>query len=189
MEYDYKQVAPTVIPKIFQSFVDEKPFDTCITCEKYLLDEGTEYIIEKSITEHDVIFDYAICIDCAARMRETMSVQSLETVDRYFMQHLDFSQRLLYTDDDPNVDDWLESCILKGTARDDIHDYQIYAHCNGPNLKASERPYMISGIAIEEISELISAQTRDEIDDFIDEHFGIPPELKQIIKDKEIVLI
>ena len=48
---------------------------------------------------------------------------------------------------------------------------------------------MISHEAIEEMQELLSPQTKDELDDFTKEHFDLPPEWREIIKNKKFVLI
>jgi len=38
----------------------------------------------------------------------------------------------------------------------------------------------------EEMNELLSQKTRDRLDGFVDEQFGLPPELKQPIKDSPV---
>jgi hypothetical protein len=48
---------------------------------------------------------------------------------------------------------------------------------------------MISGRAIEEIADQLSAETKDVLDDFIDQHFGLPPELKSLLKDRKLILL
>ena len=83
------------IPKEFYSFETKAPFEFCIECNKYLLDEGTEYLIEKAIKNYegyeaqDVIFDYAICMECAEDMRNQISKESWESMMRYFQENID----------------------------------------------------------------------------------------------------
>ena len=45
-------------------------------------------------------------------------------------------------------------------------------------------PFLIGELAIEEMNELLSEETKGEMDDFMGDHFGIPPELR-----KDIILI
>ena len=64
------------IPSEFYSFSSGVLFDRCIDCDKYLLEKDTEYFIEKAIRQYDgykardVIFEYAICFQCADRIRK-----------------------------------------------------------------------------------------------------------------------
>jgi hypothetical protein len=48
---------------------------------------------------------------------------------------------------------------------------------------------MISGRAIEEIAEKLSAETKEVLDNFIDQYFGLPPELKSILKDRKVIML
>jgi hypothetical protein len=41
-------------------------------------------------------------------------------------------------------------------------------------------PMLISSEAAEELSELLSQSTKDELDDFVSRNFGIPPELRDL---------
>jgi hypothetical protein len=84
------------IPKIFYSYQTQKPFSNCLVCSCYLLEDQT-YIIEKALKKHpgftaqDVIFDYAICLSCALKMRQEFSKESLEKINAYFAEHVDMN--------------------------------------------------------------------------------------------------
>mgnify|MGYP000507098918 CR=1 FL=1 len=88
------------IPKEFYSFETNSPFERCIECDKFLLDDDTEYIIEKAVKNYkgypakDVVFDYAICMDCADRMRKQISKESWEKMMQYFQENMDVHTRL-----------------------------------------------------------------------------------------------
>jgi hypothetical protein len=185
------------VPKTFHSFATGKPFDRCVVCEKYLPENGTQYVIEKAIKKypgfgaHDVLYEYAMCIGCCTRMRETLSGESLAVIDQYFGARVNLAERrtrMLRTAG-LNVETWLSHCLLTGTPGEDLSEYQIYAHCDGPDLLFSYLPYMISARALSDLSDQISAETKDILDDFIDEHFGLPPELKQLLKTRKSVLL
>ena len=38
---------------------------------------------------------------------------------------------------------------------------------------------MIGDVAMEEMNALLSKETKDEMDGFMDDHFGVPPELRR----------
>ncbi|MEQ8244564.1 hypothetical protein [Fulvivirga sp.] len=184
------------IPKEFYSFSTGAPFERCIECDKNLQEGEQEYFIEKAIKQyegfsaHDVIFEYAICLACAERMRKSMSVESMKSIELYFSQNLDFGRRIKLIQD--NIDNpiaWMDECLLKGTQKNTINEYQIYAHCKGNHLDTSQMPYMVSGAALEEISSLLSNETLDELDGFSQKHFGPPPGLENTTPVRRVVLI
>ena len=185
------------VPKTFHSFATGKPFGHCVVCEKSLLENGTQYVIEKALKKYpgfeaqDVIYEYAMCIGCCTRMRETLSSESLLVIDQYFDARVNLIERRtrMLQSAGLNVEGWLSHCLLTGTPRQDLSEYQLYAHCDGPDMLFSYLPYVISTQALTDLSDLISAETKDILDDFIDEHFGLPPELKQLLKTRKTVLL
>jgi hypothetical protein len=52
----------------------------------------------------------------------------------------------------------------------------------------SAMPLIISGRAIEEITDLFSPSTKEVLNDFIDQYFGLSPELKSILKDCKVFI-
>jgi hypothetical protein len=184
------------IPKEFYSFSTGKLFDRCLECDKYLLDGNTEYFIEKAIKKYegfeaqDVIFEYAICLPCAERMRNTMSKASQRSIEQYFANNVNISRRMEVVQsnpDDPST--WMDECLIKGKRKSGLNEYQLYAHCNGQKLNMTQMPYLVSGAALEEISGILSPETLDELDDFSRRHFGPPPELEKDLPFRRVVLI
>ncbi len=171
------------IPKEFYSFETNSPFERCIECGKYLLEEGTEYIIEKAIKNYegfsarDTVFDYAICMDCADIMRKEISKESWESMMKYFQDNVDFMSRLEIQDQSP--EEYLKSCMVKKIGIDDCREYQIYAHCNGSKLNMDNPPYMISGEVMEELIDILSDKTIDEMNGFMNKHFSPDPSLME----------
>ena len=187
----------TDIPPIFYPYKEVTPFSNCISCDRYLLDNDVEYIIEKAMrcypeyASTDVIFEYAMCMACAEKMRQELSKDSLARIQD-FMQHnsrlMEQSQRLI-SENNWKVDDWISNCAINGASIEEQEEYQLFAHCRGNQMILSVMPYMVSGAAIEQMAELLSPKTRDELNRFIDDNFGIPPELKMHLKDQPIMFI
>jgi len=172
-------MADHIIPPEFYSFENNAPFDRCIECNKYLLDEGTEYLIEKAIKNYegykakDVIFDYAICLDCAERLRKEISTDSWKSMMNYFQKNMNISERLEMADQSPEEN--LKKCMIKKTHVDNCREYQVFAQCNGQKLNMQNPPYMISGEVMEELIPLLSDKTIDEMNGFFDRHFSPDP--------------
>ena len=167
------------IPPSFYSFETNAPFDRCIECDKYLLDDGTEYLIERAMKNYkdydakDVIFDYAICLDCADKMRKDISKDSWESMMKYFQENMDISRRIEMSANQPEEN--LRACMIKQIPVEDCTEYQVFAHCNGGKLNMQNPPYMISGAVMEEIIHLLSTKTINEMNGFFDKHFSPDP--------------
>lgn len=195
MEHEEQHEQPG-IPKAFYNYSTGSKFERCIDCDTYLLDGQIEYFIEKAIktykgfTASDVVFEYAICQHCAERVRKKMSKESMRNIQRYFSENMDFAKRMRLVNDNPeNPESWTNECLIKGTRSEELQEYQIYAHCKGDRLITTQMPYMISGAALDEISQLLSNETLDELDDFMNQHFGPPPELMEPLPGRRKVVL
>ncbi|MEP2774193.1 MAG: hypothetical protein ABJH05_18695 [Fulvivirga sp.] len=184
------------IPKAFHNFETGSPFERCIDCNTYLLDGQIEYFVEKAIksykdyTATDVIFEYAICMNCAERMRKQMSVESMQSIQKYFSENVNFIDRMQLMQAHPdNPEAWMQQCLVKGTQANQLEEYQIYAHCKGKQLVTAQMPYLISSQALDEITHLLSNETLDELDGFMDQHFGPPPELMEPLPGRRRIVL
>ena len=167
------------IPIEFYSFDSKSKFKNCIECDKELLEDGADYFIEKAVKKyegfsaHDVIFEYAICLTCAERMRQAMSKESMKNLQNYFIQNVNVSKRIELMNSGSNEsNDYLAECMITGKNREGMNEYQIFAQCRGDKMVIGQMPYLISGEALEEVSSLLSNETLDELDDFSKRHFG-----------------
>ncbi len=184
------------IPRAFFSDATDAPFVKCTMCERSLLDGKVPYIIEKAMKRHpefnytDTIFEYAICMHCHQRMMQAFSKESKENIAAYFQKHLEM---LAFGRGDNNgSDNWntyMGQCMVKGTSVDELREYQFAGHFIGNELILNEPPMLLSGAAVDEVQDLISDQTRGEIDDFTDKFLGLPPEFKLALKNGELVLV
>jgi hypothetical protein len=177
------------IPEIFHSIQHSGLFTKCIDCEKQLLEDDTTYLIEKAIKRNEVIFEYAICLDCATKLHGELSMESMQKIQEYFEKNVDMEQRFFdYEDmDKSDTSPWIDTCLVKNTPIDKCEEYQLYAMCSGDKMVVNVLPYMVSHAAIEDLQDLISKKTKDRMDDFIDDFMRIPPELKDIFKDLIII--
>lgn len=171
-----------LVPPLFYSGETDQPFEKCIECER-VLDENCEYIIEKAIRTYEgfsaqnTVFDYAICTSCAQNIRESFSKESIQKIDGYFMKHGAKASHLIKKGGEFDLDSCLGKCIVKGVNKEEIHEYQIYAHCKGNNLHEMIPPYMVSELAIEDVMPLLSNETSDILNGFFDKHFSPDPSI------------
>lgn len=174
------------LPESFYSIETGDPISTCLACDTGLLEDNTEYLIEKGYRQYqaydvqETVFGYAICMDCHATMRQSFSEPSKRRCQAYLSQHVDLAGRtgrLLDTDShDPA--EWTRRCVVHGTPREELEEYQIMAHCQGDELLLTHLPLLMGGPAIDALVQRLSNETIDELGGFRDEHLGLPPELK-----------
>ncbi|MEO0552724.1 MAG: hypothetical protein AAF149_05980 [Bacteroidota bacterium] len=184
------------IPKEFYSYSSGLPFERCIECDRYLLEGGTEYFIEKAIKQYDgfsakeVIFEYAICANCADTIRKAISRKSMASIERYFLENVDFSKRTQIMSSNPgDALALINNCLVSQVPISEVTEYQIFAQCNGNSLNLSQMPYMVSGQTLEQIQHLLSSETRDELNDFMQRNLGPSPELAEVLPGSKVVII
>jgi hypothetical protein len=183
------------IPERFYSFESGKPFTHCLECDKYLLD-GSDYIIEKAIRNYqgykaeDTIFDYAMCLDCAYKMRSELSKESLAKMEQYFKENANPSRMMPpdHMDQELDMDQCLSRCIIKDSSIKEVEEYQIFAYCRGNKLNKAIPPYMVSHAVTEELMEQLSSATKDFLDGFYEKHFSPDPGLLQPIDGPRVLI-
>ncbi len=176
------------IPDIFYSYDTKELFQNCVECDKYLLDGTTEYFIEKAFRKYpgftatDVVFEYAICTECAITLHNQMSEESRNRINEFMMDHLG-NMKL-----QNSPEEMLRTCIITGKPIEDAQEYQIMAHCFQDQLFPQMMPYMICDEALDQLSELLSNATLDIMDDFRGRHFG-PPDIFEINPTRRVILV
>lgn len=175
------------VPPEFHSFESGKKFDTCLICQKNLLEHGQIYFVEKAFQKDEVLFEYAICMECREELQQDISEESMRKIQQYFEKNIDLVGRRKALLEKHRLDHrpWIDQCLITGKRRQDADQYQIITLCDGSDMLFSYLPYMISGEAMRKLTKLLSKTTRERLDDFVDEFLGLPPE----VKDLDLVLI
>jgi hypothetical protein len=187
----------THIPDIFCSSETGYPIAHCMICDQYLLDDGKQYFIEKAVRQYpemsarEIIFEYALCVDCALKMNASLSEESRRRTNEYLSRHARLSMRknIFLSEEPPDLNAWIDHCRIKDTPISGSREYQLLAHCNGRNLMLGEMPFALSLEAMDELAQLLSAKSLGEIDDFIGKYFSGPPELASLLRKRPPVLI
>lgn len=187
------------IPKDIFSSDSDQPFDCCIMCQTPLKETGAPYMIEKAYVHHkdlklhEVKYEYAICIACGQNMHNQLSKDSRAAIEQFFSSRVDMQLRYLEFQQDEsmstNYDAWTQNSLLTEESRHDLDEYVVYAMCEGDQMVYAGYPFILSMSTLEQLQGLLSKATKDILDDFMDEHFGLPPEIRQAIKDGELIFI
>jgi hypothetical protein len=180
------------IPEEFHSDLDKKPFCDCTFCGKDLLLGEISYMIEKSFkvnlnnNKKNTVFEYAICMDCNKRKMEAMSFESVQNIQQYMEDYFVAEE---WEEHAQQNKDPFAKCLVTGTPREDLEEYNIVGQFIGDKMISGQFPILISPSIGEEIQELLSQQTKDEFDDFMDAITSVPPELKALFKTNRPVFV
>lgn len=179
------------IPRIFQPFLEDDPFERCIVCQRFLLENRVTYMIEKVFKGTEVIVEYALCLECCQSMRSDMSEESLMRIQAYMEERVDLLERHehMIASSPEGVDPWIAHCLLTDTPRQEADTYHIFGHCQGNRLLLSFYPFMVCNAAMKPLANLLSKKTRECLDDFTDQFLGMPPEFKKLFDDTPVCFI
>jgi len=175
------------IPKSFYSIETEEPMSTCLACDRPLLDGETEYLIEKGYRQYEAydvqetVFEYALCMDCHATMRQSFSDLSTRRCRAYLAEHVNLAERAgrLLDAESPDPSDWTRHCVVHDTPRQELAEYQVMAHCMGTEMILTHLPLLMGGPAVDALVERLSDETIDDLGGFRDEHLGPSPKLQR----------
>lgn len=185
------------IPKIFQCDLTGSHFDKCVKCECDLMKGDRAYMIEKALkpygsyTSYSTLFEYAMCLGCAESMKSMLSKESMENLMVYFSENMNLvKHRMEMSEQFPlQTNKWIERCIVSGRSVSEVGECQIYAACIGDQMVFSEFPYMVSGNVLDQMVELLSAETKDELEGFKDEFVNGPSEFQDLLQSGPKVFI
>ena len=179
MNFNHKK---SDIPSRFYSEDTHEPFAECVSCKSTL--ESKRYFVEKAYKKyptqniHDVIFEYAICEDCAQQKNSELSTESKENIVQFFEEHTN-KEGVSLSDIQNN------KCLVSMNNLEDCDEYVIYGYFEGGKMLEGPFPYGLSGIVLDQITDLLSEQTIGEMDDFIGDFFSGPPEFQEILREKK----
>jgi hypothetical protein len=165
-------------------------FEQCLVCYENVLENEKDYFIEKiirrikSLNLTEVLFEYAICMDCAQDMRKKISKHSMVQMETFFHKNARLHER---NSEELETQKTTEKCLFTGKSIAECDEFSLHAHCNGKEMILSLFPYAVSDDAMDTMSELLSAETLDELDRFKKTHFNGPPELAELLSPKRLI--
>lgn len=185
------------IPKELHSKLTDMPFDKCTFCEKELLESNEDYLIEKvikryiSLGSEDVLVEYAICLDCVEESTKTLSDESRQYIEKFFFEEhiIDGSNFTKMMSENFDIEQWTEKCVFTGNLKNELEEYNLIAQCRGNDAIFMVTPYIIDGRIFEKLYSKLSKKTKEDYGRFMDKVTDPPPEFKEILKDRPLILI
>ncbi|MBN2616601.1 MAG: hypothetical protein JXR71_12990 [Bacteroidales bacterium] len=186
------------IPEQFYSDGDGKPFETCVVCGRNLMEDGTRYVIEKAMKNYEgydfsaTVFEYAMCLDCYQEMQKGMSEESMQNLQQYQMRLVQekSADGVIAIDlSDFSLSDWLSKCFFKDKPVSEMKEYQLIGQFEGNHMIMNMPPMAIGEEVMEEMSELLSEQTKGEMDRFRRDFLGPSPEIEELIYGRKLIFL
>lgn len=176
------------ISRQFYNSETQAPFESCLVCGKHL-GSGEEHFVERifrRVPAMDIVetlFEYAMCLDCAAQLRKQMSTESLGNMEAFFNERLRDNDGFLSLPPGQR----LSVCMITGKDITGCSEFSFHGHFRDGKAVTSFFPFAMSDEAMEQISALLSAQTLEELDNFKGKYFTGPPEVSRLINSRRFV--
>lgn len=186
----YKEVE---IPADFYNTLTNHYFTQCTICNTHF-DEDSMYLIEKACKRVNsgfvhTIFEYSICMDCAVGFNEKMSKKSLEAMQHFMLLNSNITkQREKLAEEEADYSNWLSHCIVNCSSIESLTEYNICGMFRGDKMMLGDFPYMMSLEAMEQMVEILSKETKEELDNFKRTHIDGPPEFEELFKRRPILV-
>jgi len=185
------------IPDRFFSDVTDKPFESCNVCDKSLLEDEVPYVVEKAMRNYDghdfssTIYEFAICQDCHTKMQTSMSKESIQSLQNFYLEVMKQkgSQPIMIDMNNFDMNTWLSKCFFKDEEIRGMKEYQIVGQFKGSKMIMNTPPIIIGENAMKQMAELLSEKTTDEMNGFRDKFLGPAPEIEELIYGKKLILV
>ena len=189
---DFDSINFQDIPSEFYCDSNDSVFKECTFCRKNLLTCSETYMIEKSFKinpnngKKNTVFEYAICMSCNLKKMNAMSSESISNIKSYMQENFSQESFELKTNSGSNL---FEKCAVTGKNIQELSEYNIIGQFFSKKMVLGHFPILLSPRIGEEIQELLSQETKDEFDDFMNTINDVPPELKELFKIKRPVIL
>jgi len=151
-----------------------EPFRVCSVCELAIAPEDY-FVIAKAFQDGKILLEAVQCFSCQNESQSYASEQSLENIMLYsgrrFNAYIrDPIERKLYHLEEP-------SCLITGEELQIRNSFELY-HFNIPGVGLGEDNFVLVGpTAIEQMSDLLSKETRESWGRFTEQLIPDSPEL------------
>lgn len=189
---DFDSINFQDIPSEFYCDANDSVFEECTFCRKKLFASSEAYMIEKSFKinpnngKKNTVFEYAICMSCNLKKMNAMSSESVSNIKSYMQENFRQEDWELKTNSGSNL---FKKCAVTGKNVEELSEYNIIGQFFSNKMVLGHFPILLSPTIGEEIQELLSQETKDEFDDFMNTINDVPPELKELFKTKRPVIV
>ena len=158
------------LPPIFHSVETGRPFARCSDCGTDLAACEDGHLIQKVICGDETILEIAICFHCHESLMQSYSAESRERIWNFYLDHGKLGERLAKYFPLPtgNPEPWFNHCLTCNASRASAREYVVAAQVVDGLLVYGETPLMICIGCMEKITELLSEESRETYDRWMD---------------------
>lgn len=184
------------IPKFFYEFETEEPFKHCSLCNKEL-GESDKYAVEKVMKQNkhlnkaEIVYEYAMCWDCAAGMGDEISEESKDSIVNLYQEHSEnvmMKLDYLHRTEKYNIESWMERCTFTGKETRLCGEYSVSGIIENNQLLFEHSPVVVSDDFMEKMQDVLSEKTKEFLDGLKDELIDSPSEFNDIINSPTVGL-
>jgi hypothetical protein len=183
------------IPKTFYNSNNESPFTHCSLCDINVIESQQLYVIEKTVKRYptigaqEIIMEFVICISCAMQMSESISEDSKKVLDEFQADKMNILlEEKKIVDVDKHIKEQLSQCMFSKKNISELEEYNMYCHCVADKMILEMSPMIVDTKILMEVNEKLSRKTRDDLRGYKDKIIDLPPEFKDIFKDRPILV-
>ena len=181
------------IPRLFHSAYSGEAFAQCLDCECELQSHETFYTVQKFVVAGETVFELAMCDGCRAHLYQRFSDESRATIQRYISEQRAESsaeeaslETERFPDPLPITDveslDSLHACVLCHTPKAQLRRYALVGLFLADEIFVMQAPpapfpmpCLVCDACNSGLDGMLSKQTREEWNEFVEEHFPGPP--------------
>ena len=171
------------LPASFHSEETGRPFQFCGDCHQPLAACEDGHLIQKVVSKGETIMELALCIECHDKLQQSYSLESRERIWNFYLDHADLGSRLRNFHSVPAGDPapWTNHCLTCRSARSASDEYVIAGQVVAGLLVYGETPMMVCSSCMETITDLLSEETRETYDKWLER---VVPSAPDTIDDK-----
>ena len=181
------------IPKLFHSAYSGEAFAQCLDCECELQSHETFYTVQKFVVAGETVFEMALCDGCRAQLYQRFSDESRATIQRYISERRDepagsMDEVAPVVEESPipitDVEslDSLQACVLCHTPKAQLRRYALVGLFLADEIFVMQSPpapfpipCLVCDACNSGLDGMLSKKTREEWNEFVEEHFPGPP--------------
>lgn len=177
------------IPSFFHNFDTGAPFAKCTFCDENL-EEKSKYAVEKMMNQNtvlqsrEIIYEYALCWDCAASMGSDISEDSKAAIQLLYNQHSEnIIRKLNYLHETKkySLDSWLERCSMTGKEIRLCSEFSVSGIIEDGNLVFEQSPMVVSEDFMYKMQKVLSKETKESFDGLRDKILDGTPSVEDLV--------
>ena len=183
------------IPRLFHSAYSGETFAHCLDCECELQSHETFYTVQKFVVAGETVFELAMCDGCRAQLYQRFSDESRATIQRYISERnsrpegsakdvppvLESPLDPVHVTDVESLDS-LQACVLCHTPKAQLRRYALVGLFLADEIFVMQAPpapfpmpCLVCDACNSGLDGMLSKKTREEWNEFVEEHFPGPP--------------